>query len=760
MKRKLSSSVREPEPENQQISGSEPPTPRSLGPDLAKNGRDGRRRQPQTSCDFCRLKKLKCDQAWPCSSCASRGKPCQGRPSLALGSSPASTPHQLPDNSDILSRLRRLEEAVFAGQSAQSPKLERQDATQDGPASFKRTKSDSLRRNHDSAEADWCLYTYTGNSLASDAHDRIILRFSGETYPHALSINQGQEAASQRCMWLPSKDDALTFYEYYLDTAHCFTRIIHPPATRALITNFYAQPVHERDQKPSIGTAALVLSISATAAFFWNEISSHYQFRSEKDALHRSRTWLKATWDILDQSRQASLSSLETVQASIVLADLIYHTEGCSARFHHLQNYALAAARGLHLHLIDVQPPPSNGSLAQEMKRRVWWYLVSTDWLLGLMGKPLDRTYTVHPHHMKVELPRNLNDGDLPSTGDRLPPGLPLDRLTDMTYILLRIRLAELCRKVVDMLPLGAGDVDNLPYEQILNLNRLFDHVQASLPAEFALGSTVRLGASASLQRQIVQLCIQARRARLLRPFLQVGLADSDPRFRQFRSLCVGSARTVLDIASTALRGSLEDSSVLGSLQARNPRHTRPHRIGTVMNHLFMACVVLVTDPALAVRNGSSQPDPEAETRRAELAAACRLLELVGEESAMAANLVQNLVRVLRRHRVHGVSRESENEPALDVPPTSSLVPYENVSSAPTLVPEQPSHERSEMGFGDVLPVEGVPDSGLSNWGYFGGTSSPGLYDCTLWDDLLGTASMGGGWDQLCADLDALASSV
>ncbi|KAK3356424.1 hypothetical protein B0T25DRAFT_474351 [Lasiosphaeria hispida] len=737
MKRKLSSSLREPE--HLQISGSE--SPASLaGP--AKHGHDGRRRQPQTSCDFCRLKKLKCDQAWPCSSCASRGKPCQGRPGLVLGSPLASAPHQPPDTSDILDRLQRLEQAVFAGQNAQSP---RQDAAQDVKASSKRTKRGSLPE-----------FSYAGSSLTSDAHDNSILRFPGETNPHSTSISQGQEATPQRCVWLPSKDDALTFYEYYLDTAHCFTRIVHPPSTRMLITDFYSQPVHERDQRPSIGTAALVLSVSATAAFFWNEIS-HYQFRSEKDAVHRSRMWLKATWDLLDQSRQASSDSLEAVQASIILADLIYHTEGCSARFRHLQSYALAAARELHLHLVDVQSPPPEDSLAQEVKRRVWWYLASTDWLLGLMGKPLDRTYTVHPHHMKVELPRNLNDSDLPGPGDYLPSGLPLDTLTDMTYFLLRIRLAELCRKVVDMLPLGAGDVDDLSYEQILNLNRLFDHVQASLPSDFALGATVPLGASASLQRQIVQLCIQARRARLLRPFLQAGLADSDPRFMRFRSLCVGSARTVLDIASTALRSSLEDSSVLGSLKVRNNRHARPHRIGTVMNHLFMACVVLVTDPALAIRNGSNQPDPEAETRRAELAAACRLLEQVGEESAMAANLVQNLVRVLRRYRVHGVSRESENEPHLDIPPTTPMIRSQTVPSALTLVPD---HERNDLGLGNMPPSEGMPDIGFANWCYFSGNSSSELYDGTLWDDLLGTASIGDGWDQLCADLDALASSV
>lgn len=39
------------------------------------------RRQPQTSCDSCRKRKLKCDRGQPCSSCATRGLPCHGQPS-------------------------------------------------------------------------------------------------------------------------------------------------------------------------------------------------------------------------------------------------------------------------------------------------------------------------------------------------------------------------------------------------------------------------------------------------------------------------------------------------------------------------------------------------------------------------------------------------------------------------------------------------------------------------------------------------------
>lgn len=40
-----------------------------------------RRRQPQTSCNFCRSKKLKCDRGQPCANCTTRGISCEGQTS-------------------------------------------------------------------------------------------------------------------------------------------------------------------------------------------------------------------------------------------------------------------------------------------------------------------------------------------------------------------------------------------------------------------------------------------------------------------------------------------------------------------------------------------------------------------------------------------------------------------------------------------------------------------------------------------------------
>lgn len=68
-------------------------------------------RQRPISCQFCRVRKLRCSRQFPCSNCTSRGVPCREpqdplpvpRPAVRKTSSPSSA------ETDILSRLERLE---------------------------------------------------------------------------------------------------------------------------------------------------------------------------------------------------------------------------------------------------------------------------------------------------------------------------------------------------------------------------------------------------------------------------------------------------------------------------------------------------------------------------------------------------------------------------------------------------------------------------------------------------------------------------
>ena len=77
--------------------------------------------------------------------------------------------------------------------------------------------------------------------------------------------------------------------------------------------------------------------------------------------------------------------------------------------------------------------------------------------MLSLIGGPLDGTYAVQPRHMNVKYPRNLNDNDLGVVDDATT--YPLNVPTQMSCFIQRIRLAELCRAVVDARDPGSPEV-------------------------------------------------------------------------------------------------------------------------------------------------------------------------------------------------------------------------------------------------------------------------------------------------------------
>lgn len=77
-------------------------------------------RSRPVSCHFCRTRKLKCSRQFPCSNCTSRGNECQLYP-MSSHLNPESPENPSNDfNTDVLARLRRLEDIVIGGGPGQT----------------------------------------------------------------------------------------------------------------------------------------------------------------------------------------------------------------------------------------------------------------------------------------------------------------------------------------------------------------------------------------------------------------------------------------------------------------------------------------------------------------------------------------------------------------------------------------------------------------------------------------------------------------
>lgn len=200
------------------------------------------------------------------------------------------------------------------------------------------------------------------------------------------------------------------------------------------------------------------------------------------------------------------------------------------------------------------------------------------------MGGSLDRIYSVNPRHMRVDYPRSLSK----------LTDLGVDSLNDwpeaiIMHMNVRIRLAEVLRETVDALPLGLGDVETLPYSKIAALDKGFEQILNDYPPFDAETAPVdAVSKRVVLQRAVGFLSIQARRARFLRPFIQI--KEMPEKFKIFRRQCLSAAQNVMETASRMLSETVATPSSVTSEKhtpsVESKFYRSPYHSGLLINHV------------------------------------------------------------------------------------------------------------------------------------------------------------------------------
>ena len=113
---------------------------------------------------------------------------------------------------------------------------------------------------------------------------------------------------------------------------------------------------------------------------------------TKEEAIYLSKIMSRGALDVLEYSRRNTSGSLEDVQATILMSYVAYHLDGFSARGRLLSTVAISIARELRLHrldddldALDIKTKESlRFRVDREIKRRVFWQLVSQDWYVLL----------------------------------------------------------------------------------------------------------------------------------------------------------------------------------------------------------------------------------------------------------------------------------------------------------------------------------------------------------------------------------------
>ncbi|KAL4972733.1 hypothetical protein BDW66DRAFT_154440 [Aspergillus desertorum] len=306
------------------------------------------------------------------------------------------------------------------------------------------------------------------------------------------------------------------------------------------------------------------------------------------------------------------------------LAHLCTQIEGLSGSFGILSVTGLQMARAMRIHRLDSAPHRERrreqgaDMVELEVKRRIWWHMVASDWLLSYVPGPNEGTYTLHPQQMETNHPSNVEDSDIPGGIIRVSEesySLPLSSPTSMTYSLCRIQVATLVREVVDCLPPsffvspGTECCDEV-YNKIITLDQKYQQFLRSLPPFFQLtvqdyanhqGSSVRETVSgvAALPHQLRgSHAAGATRSFLIRGSMQ-------HKFAYSRMQCIRSAETVIEIQNHAMSN---------------------HTVGAftfVLQHFLMAAMISAMDVCFNPDN-IHVPVPQ---RKQYVLQACRALE-------------------------------------------------------------------------------------------------------------------------------------
>lgn len=208
-----------------------------------------------------------------------------------------------------------------------------------------------------------------------------------------------------------------------------------------------------------------------------------------------------------------------------------------------------------------------------------------------------------------------------------------------MTYMLERLRLAHLCRELADSVPMDSSRLEQMPYEQVIDLDKKLVHFISTLPFFFKIDTECRQRAkpletlypNIPILRYCITRAAHSRRCKLHHRFLL--RQSSDPRYAYSRQACLESARAVIQ----SHRSLAEDGMPW----------VKAARMGIAVHYVHLALVVLVMDLCF------NRDQVDEEEIRAEVKATLQMFEDAKHVSPLLGRFLKSICGVTSKHKVY-----------------------------------------------------------------------------------------------------------
>ncbi|RFU80864.1 fungal transcriptional regulatory [Trichoderma arundinaceum] len=446
-----------------------------------------------------------------------------------------------------------------------------------------------------------------------------------------------------KCIWLPRRDEMRIILQKYIADISLFYHIVHVPSLQSLVEDIYAGL--EANIRVDVGGVLLLIAICASTTYAWSppdDIRCLFSDCTEANA--QSTFWIKEALDVIDHAQRTAHASMECIQGLIILFFVFCNHESVSFRARSVFMTAIAMATELSLHRLDDPQGSSMPALVRmseakkEIARRVWWFMVATDWTLAQFCCPQEGFYLIQKNQMAVNKPRNANDEDIiegVEIRDR-----PATEATCISYFVQRIRLAEVCRGLLDRTPLGTTNSEAVVYKDVLDADAKINQFLQEVPDFFSLDCSSlddlpvtdpRRSPFITAQRYMLSLLLHRQLCKIHLPYLAQGTVD--PEYAYSRDVCLRSARVIFELDHQLQRENL-------------PFFNSRLRLAMVLRSVFLASIALVLNACL---KGDSDESNEGGD---EVAGAWKILHEAQGQFPPAAKLLELSIQILRKYKI------------------------------------------------------------------------------------------------------------
>ncbi|KAK1138548.1 2-dehydropantoate 2-reductase (Ketopantoate reductase) (KPA reductase) (KPR) [Aspergillus melleus] len=416
-------------------------------------------------------------------------------------------------------------------------------------------------------------------------------------------------------------------------------------------------------KEPTSDDLALLFAIFAGAALVLTPDLLETMTETGLEVQGAFKRYTQIALAILIHQSEPPTPSTRSLQAMTTLSYVLSYTEEFVEQSRELQFRGLLMARSMQIHRLDTNRNSQDRSLKGfdavevEVQRRIWWHIVLNDWLSSFWGGPRECTYMIHPGHMTVNPPTELDDEKATSPPTQGSP--PLDILTPVFFLLTRIRLAQICRQAVDTI---TSDLDDP--QELESLERSSE-VIAKIHGEFqafieGLPSILKVDAESlqqshelcekhpwiAWQRAMLHFAVNTRMHRLHRSSYIEDSAHLPSR--DFQRICSQAAQMVL-IQYSSMESIGKEAGLI-----------RPSKFWLITQTAI---------PAIALLAADILHHPQEDRRIIEALSACRLLDEAQQGSAALQETIREmtptLIQFLRHWRAtSGLQTELESNPS------------------------------------------------------------------------------------------------